>query len=80
MSSALILLFAIQAAGGGVTVVDPASTPVSHPGVVYEEITGTYVPIIGWKQTATGPHEIEAGTKLQYKRIGQKVGDAAVPR
>ncbi|MBA2932854.1 hypothetical protein HZF05_01970 [Sphingomonas sp. CGMCC 1.13654] len=75
----IALLLSIQAPS-----LIPQAPPVAmpgkeRPGMAYDPITETYVPIIGWKPpplTGTVP----AGTKMQYNRLGQKVGEVPVRR
>jgi hypothetical protein len=51
------------------------------PGMAYDPITGTTVPIIGWKAPPQSqPGLPPAGTKLHYNRIGQKIGEVPVRR
>lgn len=71
------LLAAIQAPS-----LVPDAPPVTRPGhpapgMAYDPITDTYVPIKGWRPDPGLP---AAGTRLRYNRIGQKVGEVAVRR
>ncbi|WP_454885280.1 hypothetical protein [Sphingomonas oryzagri] len=77
----IALLLSIQA-----PVLVPDAPPVLGkgqvpPGMAYDPITDTVVPIIGWKGTpqseiGTPP----AGTRLRYNRIGKKIGEVPIRR
>lgn len=49
------------------------------PGMAYDPITDTYVPVKGWRPDSR-PGLPPAGTKLRYNRIGQKIGEAPIRR
>ncbi|PXA86459.1 hypothetical protein DMC47_34785 [Nostoc sp. 3335mG] len=77
--AAIALLMTIQA-----PVLVPEAPPTLRaghvpPGMAYDPITDTYVPIKGWKPD-TAPGMPAAGTKLQYNRVGQKIGEVPVRR
>jgi hypothetical protein len=57
----------------------PPAARADHPapGMAYNPVTGTYVPIRGG-QPDPSPGLSAAGTKLRYNRIGQKVGEVSV--
>ena len=76
-SSAAALLITML---GPVLVPDAPPEPrpgVTPPGMVYDEATDRYVPIIGWQ-----PEQVSglptAGTKLKYSRVGEKIGEVGV--
>lgn len=51
------------------------------PGMAYDPITDTVVPIIGWKAPPQGQVGMPpAGTRLRYNRIGKKIGEVPVRR
>jgi hypothetical protein len=78
--AAIALLVAIQA-----PVLVPDAPPVPRPGhapppgMAYDPITDTYVPIRG-VQPQPAPGLPAAGTRLRYNRIGQKIGEVPVRR
>jgi len=77
--SAIALLMAIQAP----TLV-PDAPPVprpghARPGMAYNPVTDTYVPIKGWRSDPSSGMPT-AGSRLRYNRIGKKIGDVAVRR
>jgi hypothetical protein len=72
-TSAIVLLLSIQAATAPVS--GGTHTPPSRPGMVYNDITGHYVPIVGWRpQARAGTYS--RGTKLERRKIGEKIGEA----
>jgi len=74
----IALLLSLQASGGAVLVPKPGAEPPTRPGMVYDAITEHYVPIIGWHPQSSGPQDLPRGTKLEYKRLGQKIGEAPI--
>jgi len=77
--TAIALLVAVQTPSL-VPDAPPASRPgYTPPGMVYDPVTGTNVPIKGW-QPDPSPGMPAAGTKLRYNRIGQKIGEVPVRR
>ena len=75
----IALLLSIQA-----PVLLPQAPPVPRagkvpPGMAYDPITDTVIPIKGWRPNGQ-PGLPPAGTKLQYNRIGQKIGEVPVRR
>jgi len=78
--AAIALLMAIQAPSL-VPDAPPAPRPghTPPPGMAYDSVTDTYVPIKGWQPDPT-PGLPAAGTKLRYNRIGQKIGEVPVRR
>lgn len=78
--AAIALLMAIQAPA---LVPDappvPRSGHATPPGMAYDPITETYVPIKSG-QPGSSPGLPAAGTRLRYNRIGQKIGEVPVRR
>jgi len=78
--AAVAFLMAIQAPA-----LVPDAPPVPRPGqaappgMAYDPITGTYVPIRSGQQ-GLAPGLPAPGTKLRYNRLGQKIGEVPVRR
>lgn len=74
--SIIALLMGFQAATL-VPVAPPANQQTSpHPGMALDPVTGRYVPIVGWASPKNVPSGTPAGTRLEYNRLGRKIGAA----
>jgi hypothetical protein len=76
--SIIALLMGFQAAAL-VPIAPPADRQTDpHPGMVFNPVTGQYVPIVG-RAPASGRRDgLPAGTKLRYNRLGRKIGAAPI--
>lgn len=76
--SIVALLMGFQAAAL-VPVAPPATqAAAAHPGMVLNPVTGQYVPIVGDTTGSARRDGLPAGTRLQYNRLGQKIGAAPI--
>ncbi len=80
IGSLLPLLLSIQAPVATAAVPSLSERyPPSRPGMVYDPVTETYLPAIGWtppnaqKTQPTGP-------QMHFYRAGQKIGEVPVRR
>jgi hypothetical protein len=74
--SMIALLMSLQAPAlipDAPPVAQPAKAP--PPGMAYDPITGTTIPIVGLRPNPGLP---AAGTRLKYNRLGQKIGEAPI--
>jgi hypothetical protein len=73
----IALLMGFQAAL--VPIAPPANQQTApHAGMVFNPVTGQYVPIVGGTPANAHRDGLPAGTKLQYNRLGQKIGEAPI--
>ncbi len=77
IGATVALLLSLQAAGAPQA---PTVQPPPRPGMVYSDITGHYLPIIGWRPSSSEAREVQRGVKLQRRSVARKIGEAPIGR
>jgi hypothetical protein len=82
IGSLLPLLLSIQAPAATAAAVPSLSEryPPSRPGMVYDPVTETYLPAIGWTPPNARKTQQPTGPQMHFYRAGQKIGEVPVRR